>query len=85
MSKKIIPLSFVITQKAVDSEPIDIHECGNIIVKVEDEGGGPFLIIQDAVDSEQSIRLNFDEVDVVVQACKMLEAAVEEQKQSNEV
>ena len=46
----------------------------NIVVRVEDEGGGPFLVLEQSTDdgANQKIRVDYDELLSVVQAAKML-------------
>ena len=46
----------------------------NVVVRVEDEGGGPFLVLEQSTDdgANQKIRVDYDELLVVVQAAKML-------------
>ncbi len=46
----------------------------NVVVRVEDEGGGPFLVLEQSTDDSvnQKIRLDYDELLAVVQAAKML-------------
>ena len=50
---------------------------GNTYVKVEDEGGGPFLVIeQDAsefhIDGQNQVRMDYEEFLAVSEAAKML-------------
>jgi hypothetical protein len=46
----------------------------NVVVRVEDEGAGPFLVLEQNTDdlANQSIRLDYDEFLAVAQAVKML-------------
>ena len=46
----------------------------NVVVRVEDEGGGPFLVLEQSTDdsANQKIRLDYDELLAVAQAAKML-------------
>ena len=46
----------------------------NVVVRVEDEGGGPFLVLEQSTDdsANQKIKLDYDELLAVVQAAKML-------------
>lgn len=46
----------------------------NVVVRVEDEGAGPFLVLEQSTDdlANQSIRLDYDEFLAVAQAAKML-------------
>ena len=46
----------------------------NVVVHVEDEGAGPFLVLEQSTDdsASQKIRLDYDELLAVVQAAKML-------------
>ena len=46
----------------------------NVVVRVEDEGGGPFLVLEQitADSTDQSIRLDYDEFLAVAQVAKML-------------
>ena len=46
----------------------------NVVVRVEDEGGGPFLVLEQSTDDgvNQKIRVDYDELLAVVQAAKML-------------
>ena len=46
----------------------------NVVVRVEDEGGGPFLVLEQSTDdsASQKIRLDYDELLAVAQAAKML-------------
>jgi hypothetical protein len=46
----------------------------NVAVRVEDEGAGPFLVLEQNTDdlANQSIRLDYDEFLAVAQAVKML-------------
>ena len=46
----------------------------NVVVRVEDEGAGPFLVLEQSTDdsANQKIRLDYDELLAVAQAAKML-------------
>lgn len=46
----------------------------NVVVSVEDEGAGPFLVLEQSTDdgANQKIRVDYDELLAVVQAAKML-------------
>ena len=46
----------------------------NVVVRVEDEGAGPFLVLEQSSDdgANQKIRVDYDELLAVVQAAKML-------------
>ena len=47
---------------------------GNTYVKVEDEAGGPFIVLEQADDfiKNGTIRLDYEEFQAVVEAAKML-------------
>ena len=71
MSKYISTIMNVsVHQKAVNP----IFGEFNIVVRVEDEGAGPFLVLEQSTDdgANQKIRVDYDELLVVVQAAKML-------------
>ena len=46
----------------------------NVVVHVEDEGAGPFLVLEQSTDdsANQKIKLDYDELLAVTQAAKML-------------
>ena len=46
----------------------------NVVVRVEDEGDGPFLVLEQSTNdgANQKIRIDYDELLAVVQAAKML-------------
>lgn len=46
----------------------------NVVVRVEDESGGPFLVLEQSTDDgeNQKIRVDYDELLAVVQAATML-------------
>ena len=55
-----------------DSHPIFGE--GNTYVKVDDEAGGPFIVIEQHDDHSQNgtVRLDYDELQTVQEAVKML-------------
>lgn len=55
---------------AGDSDP-QIFSEGAIKIRVEDDGGGRYLSIQDA-GGESEVKLNFTEIDELMAACKEL-------------
>ena len=60
---------------SVHREAVDpIYGEFNVVVRVEDEGGGPFLVLEQSTDdgANQKIRVDYDELLAVVQAAKML-------------
>ncbi len=63
-------MSVSVHQKAVNP----IYGEFNIVVRVEDEGAGPFLVLEQSSDdgANQKIRVDYDELLSVVQAAKML-------------
>ena len=71
MSKYVSTIMSVsVHQKAVDPTYGEF----NIVVRVEDEGAGPFLVLEQSTDDgvNQKIRVDYDELLAVVQAAKML-------------
>ena len=60
---------------SVHREAVDpfYGEC-NVVVRVEDEGGGPFLVLEQSTNdgANQKIRFDYDELLAVVQIAKML-------------
>ena len=62
---------------------------GRTLLEIEDEAGGPFLVLTQEPDTgkPQSIRLDFDELEAIVQAAALLRsqpATLSELKLSNE-
>jgi hypothetical protein len=56
----------------------DIFDDSATTLKLEDEGGGPFLVIEqysNAASDMVSLRFDFDELDELVNAWKHLESA----------
>jgi hypothetical protein len=47
---------------------------GNTYVRIEDEAGGPFIIIEqdDSYNEEKNIRVDYEELLVIAEAAKML-------------
>lgn len=71
MSKYVSTImSVAVHNKAVNP----IYGEFNVVVRVEDEGAGPFLVLEQNTDdrANQSIRLDYDEFLAVAQAAKML-------------
>ena len=71
MSKYVSTIMSVsVHQKAVNP----IFGEFNIVVRVEDEGAGPFLVLERSSDdgANQKISVDYDELVSVVQAAKML-------------
>ena len=71
MSKYISTIMSVsVHQEAVDPTYGEF----NIVVRVEDEGAGPFLVLEQPQSrgANQKIRVDYDELLAVVQAAKML-------------
>lgn len=72
---KISPTSFAIYRD--DEHPI--HGESSTRVSLTDEGGGPFIVVTQWLDGEeQTVRLEFDEIELLVQAVEQLKGVIDD-------
>ena len=75
MTKNRMKYKTTILQVAIHLEEENpVFGEGNTYVKVEDEAGGPFLVIQQSDDNEEAgiVRMEYEEFLAVAEAAKML-------------